>query len=166
MNQKYEKLYAEHLDALGEPFPEVVNYFKGLSAPKRVLDLGAGQGRDSLMIAKLGHEVHAVDSSPTGIAQLLDQSRTLNVTAEIADIRTFKTTDRFDIILIDRCLHMIGLDAGIGVINSIGSALKPHGEIFILDEKSNIPPFSKALRSLEFEIIRATKTSVLARNSD
>jgi len=53
----------------GQPFPEFVQFFVDFDQVNAsVLDLGCGQGRDALFIARMGHDVLGVDLSPTGIA--------------------------------------------------------------------------------------------------
>ncbi len=163
MSKKYEKLYAEHRHALGEPFAEVVDYFEALNVPMRVLDLGAGQGRDALFIARLGHEVHAVDLSPTGLAQLAKDGAGLKLSTEVADLRDYAPDGDFDVILIDRTLHMLGVDAGVGVLERVLPALSAGGEIYILDEKKDIPSYASFLRASGFEMSLEKPSQIRAK---
>ncbi len=71
----YEKEYQKNVDACGLPFAEFVAFFDTIKGKLKVLDLGCGQGRDALMIARKGHEVLGVDVSPTGIKQMLEKAR-------------------------------------------------------------------------------------------
>jgi len=67
MATDYEKFYQENKQGLGKPTKEFVSFFDGYTkAPARVLDVGCGQGRDALFIARKGHQVVAIDHSPTG----------------------------------------------------------------------------------------------------
>ena len=54
-----------------------------------VLDVGCGQGRDALFIARLGHVVTAIDLSPSGISDLQRDAAAegLAIFAEVADNR-------------------------------------------------------------------------------
>ncbi len=63
--------YLEHYDTLrGKVREQVVRrhierfVLAGASAPLRVVDIGCGDGRDALWLARLGHSVLAVDPSP------------------------------------------------------------------------------------------------------
>lgn len=160
---KYEKIYTAQRHALGEPSPEVVAYFDENAGSLRVLDLGAGQGRDSLHIARAGHQVHAVDISPTGLAQLAEDAGGLAVTTEVADLNAYQPEGPFDVILIDRTLHMVGVPLALDAIGRLATTLAPSGEIYIIDEKSNVPAFTLQLEREGLEVIRQTPRSVMAR---
>ena len=51
-----------------EPNRFLADYAAGLT-PRRVLDLGCGQGRNAVWLATRGHRVTGVDKSPVGIEQ-------------------------------------------------------------------------------------------------
>ena len=74
-----------------------------------MLDVGVGQGRDAIPLAQMGHRVIGIDLSSVGIEQLKNAaaSQHLNIDAAIADLSTYSPTERLDIILFDRTLHMI-----------------------------------------------------------
>ena len=110
---KYEKLYQEGRDVCGEPFPEFVTFFKDYDQKAaRILDLGCGQGRDALLMARQRHQVVGVDLSPTGIAQMVadGEAEGLNVEGVVADIVRYEPEGMFDLILFDRVLHMLAND--------------------------------------------------------
>lgn len=72
----YEKLYQESPNVCGPPFPEFEAFFERYNKTQaKVLDLGCGQGRDALFIARMGHQVVGVDISKTGIAQMLEEAK-------------------------------------------------------------------------------------------
>ena len=79
-----------------------------------ILELGCGQGRDTLFFAKSGLYVHALDYSQTGVDSAIKKAKTLglsqNITAKVHDIRKplpFKE-ESFDLILLDEM--MTGMD--------------------------------------------------------
>ncbi len=109
----YDQHYRVRPNACGEPFPEFVAFFGSLGpAPRRVLDLGCGQGRDALMAARLGHSVLGVDLSRIGVDQMLEQARaeSLDVEGRLADVSHFRSRRRFDVVLLDRVLHLLLTD--------------------------------------------------------
>jgi SAM-dependent methyltransferase len=67
----------------------------------RLLDLGAGTGRVSLALARSGHVVTALDSSPELLQALLIRAgdRGLGVRTVVADVCSFDIGDRFDLSL-------------------------------------------------------------------
>lgn len=91
-----------------------MQFFETFANPAaRVLDVGCGQGRDALFIARLGHSVVGVDLSAHGIRDLLAASKAerLDITGDVADITTYTPAGKFDVVLIDRTLHMLPKDA-------------------------------------------------------
>jgi 2-polyprenyl-3-methyl-5-hydroxy-6-metoxy-1,4-benzoquinol methylase len=144
----YEAYYRENRHGLGKPTKEFVAFFDAYDqAGSRVLDVGCGQGRDALFIARLGHHVHGVDLSPSGIADLQQDAAAegLPIEAEVADIRFFRTRRRYDIILIDRTLHMLGADDQELVLRKLLGYSKHRSFVLIADETSNIPAFKRIL---------------------
>ena len=148
MAYDYDKLYGETPDALGLPMPVIVSFFEDLKQLHlRVLDVGCGQGRDALFIARLGHAVVAVDASPNGI-RALDEAATasgLRIEAVVADIRSYTPDGLFDVVLIDRTLHMLTRDDRLSTLQTLLAHVAPGGWIVIADEASNIPDFAKLL---------------------
>jgi len=73
MSYNYDKLYGETRDALGAPTSIFVDFFDQFDRTNvRVLDVGCGQGRDAIFIARKDHRVVGVDISPNGIRDLQD----------------------------------------------------------------------------------------------
>lgn len=102
----YDKHYqTEHL--FGEPYPELITYFENYPTKGTVLDLGCGQGRDTLALARLGYTVTGVDNSKVGITQLLDHAKaeTLAINALVADIYALELDETFDVVLLDSMIH-------------------------------------------------------------
>ncbi|MEH6527669.1 MAG: methyltransferase domain-containing protein [Sneathiella sp.] len=146
MATDYEEFYLENRHGLGEPTKEFVTFFNSYDKKvARVLDVGCGQGRDSLFIARLGHLVTAVDQSPSGIRDLnLDaNAETLAIAAETADIREHVWPGPFDVIVIDRTLHMLGAEERLTVLHALLVATAPQSHVLIADERSNIPAFKE-----------------------
>lgn len=139
---KYERLYREGRDVCGPPFPQLVAFFDELSRKKcRVLDLGCGQGRDALFIARKGHTVLGVDVSATGIAQMLAAAREegLAVSGVVADIVEFEPEGPYDVVLLDRVLHMLpDDDTRFAVLEKACRHTSPGGFILIADTPKNM----------------------------
>ena len=102
MSASYNEYYKKQ-NYFGNPYPGLVKFFESYPNKTTVLDLGCGQGRDSLFLGRLGFEVTGVDISSVGIKQLNEvaQSEGLKVKGIVDDIYTFDITDEYDIILLD-----------------------------------------------------------------
>ena len=146
MATDYEKYYRDNRHGLGDPTKEFVVFFDTLKQEcMEILDVGCGQGRDALFIARLGHSVTAIDQSPSGIRDLQMDAKTegLAIKCEVVDVRQYVWQDTFDVIVIDRTLHMLTVDERTTVLHDLLRATKSGLHILIADEKSNISAFKK-----------------------
>ena len=168
MGYDYDRLYAETPDALGAVTPKVLGIIAGLGRrPLRVLDLGCGQGRDALPLARLGHRVHGVDLSPHGVAQMCAAAERegLPVTGEVADLGSYAPNARCDLLLIDRTLHMLPAAERIAVLNRVLPSIARGGHVLILDEPANIPALARAIAGAAggWQVDRPDRATLLAR---
>lgn len=106
MNPTYDKYY-ETENLFGAPYPELLDFYTKLPVRGKLLDIGCGQGRDSIPLAQLGFEVTGIDNSVVGIAQLNEVARKedLPLTGLVADIYTYAGFEAFGFILIDSMFH-------------------------------------------------------------
>ena len=64
----YDKTYKEIKDVFGcEPVEILKRYYEQIDRTRPVLDIGAGQGRNSFFLAKAGYTVDAIDPSRISI---------------------------------------------------------------------------------------------------
>jgi SAM-dependent methyltransferase len=148
MPTDYEKLYQEQRHALGEPTKEFVTFFDQYEKENAaVLDVGCGQGRDALFIARRGHQVTGLDISRTGVAQLLEDAlrEGLPIQAHVADLRDYAPQETYDVLLIDRTLHMLDRETRLQVLERLLRATREGGYLLIADEKSNLPAMQALL---------------------
>ena len=69
MKVQYDKYYQTE-NLFGRPYPELIEFYSNIKKKGKLLDLGYGQGRDSIALAKLGFTVTGIDYSKVGIEQL------------------------------------------------------------------------------------------------
>ena len=76
------------------------------------LTLVCGHGRDSLLFSCKGYTVLGVDAAQTTIKQMLKLAvlENLNVNGVIASIIDFDVDDVYEVVLIDRRLHILQRD--------------------------------------------------------
>lgn len=105
----YRDLTAPVAFSGGKPSAEVAEAANRLPAGARALDLGCGDGRNSLFLASQGCRVTAVDISPIGIAkvQQFAAERALVVRTSVQDFRDFAFDAEYDLIVSMGCLHLI-----------------------------------------------------------
>lgn len=78
-------------------------------SPFRVLDIGCGEGKDAVFLARNGYRVTAFDGAEKGIekAKLLAEKNHVRVDFFKADIHDFVPTQEFDIIFSSGVLHYL-----------------------------------------------------------
>lgn len=111
MSIAYDKYYqTEHL--FGEPYPELIEFFDKYPNKGKVLDLGCGQGRDAIALARLGYFVTGIDNSKVGIDQMnqIGKSEKLNLIGQVEDVYTYDRYYESDIILLDSMFHFAKKD--------------------------------------------------------
>lgn len=149
MAYDYDKLYREQPNALGLPnakFAAVFNSYEKANA--RVLDIGCGQGRDALPIAARGHAVTGVDISKAGVADMVANASKagVSITGIVADLNSFTPSGTFDVIVIDRTLHMLAATDRNRLLALLVDHIAPGGYLLLADEKSNMPAFKSVLQ--------------------
>lgn len=97
----------------GDPYPELIAYFQTLNTELNVLDVGCGQGRDAITIARLGFNVVGLDNSRVGINQMNDivAQEKLKLEGIVTDIYSYTDYNKFDVILLDSMFHFYSQDA-------------------------------------------------------
>lgn len=106
MAVEYDNYYQTE-NYFGEPYPELLEFYSSQSQKGKLLDLGCGQGRDAIPLARLGYKVTGVDHSQVGIQQLNEIARKENLSLKgmVSDIFDFSHFDEFDFILLDSMFH-------------------------------------------------------------
>ena len=107
----YDKHYTTP-DLFGDPYPELIEFFSMFEPKTTLLDLGCGQGRNSIPLARLGYKVTGIDSSRVGIEQMTKKSdsENLQVTGQVGDIYNFDNFQDFNIVLLDSMFHFLKKD--------------------------------------------------------
>lgn len=110
-----ERIYDTHYQEqhyFGNPYPGLMAFFKAYEPKGHVLDLGCGQGRDSLFLGRLRYTVTGVDISTVGLEQMNQVARDeqLKVTGKIGDVYTYPIDEEYDIVLLDSMLHFYKRD--------------------------------------------------------
>jgi len=152
MSVAYDKYYQTE-NLFGEPYPELIEFFADYPKKGKVLDLGCGQGRDAIALARLGYSVTGIDDSKVGIDQMnqIGQNEGLNLVGQVGDIYAFDRFSEFDIILLDSMFHFVKKDKEkeIGLIKKIISVLRQESLVVVCiqDSGNKVHILNKAIDS-------------------
>lgn len=83
--------------------------------PGTALDIGAGEGADSIRLARLGYKVTAVEISAVA-AEKIEQFAAeagVDVRVQVADIGQYQFGDEFDVVICNGVLHYVADKAGV-----------------------------------------------------
>jgi len=150
MKVTYDKYYQTE-NLFGEPYPELIEFFTEYPRKGKVLDLGCGQGRDAITLARLGYSVTGTDNSKVGIDQMnqIAQNEKLDLVGQVGDIYAFDHFKEFDIVLMDSMFHFAKKDKEkeIGLIKKIVSDLRKGSlmVVFIQDTGEKVRTLNKAI---------------------
>lgn len=99
--------YYKTENLFGEPYPELIAFFSKIPKKGKVLDLGCGQGRDAIALARMGFEVVGIDNSKVGVDQMDLVAKTENLTliGTVSDIYKFDGYFDYDFVLLDSMFH-------------------------------------------------------------
>jgi len=160
----HDRHYRNDLHACGAPFPAFAR-FVAEATLGTVLDLGCGQGRDALLFARAGHRVLGVDASSVGLEQMSAVARAegLDLNAEVADLVSYRPPRTFDVVVLDRVLHMIHAQERMTVLSTAMDAVAPGGHLLVAEGPKGLAPVREAIETRQWSLPRATKNRLIAR---
>ncbi|WP_339792412.1 methyltransferase domain-containing protein [uncultured Imperialibacter sp.] len=167
----YDKYY-ETENLFGAPYVELVEFFKNHEPKGKLLDLGCGQGRDAIALARLGYTVTGVDNSKVGIDQMIgiSNAENLKITGLASDIYDFDNYGDFDIVLLDSMFHFEQRDRQkeISLINKIANDLKADGLICVCvqDTGSKVRVLKGAISNSKPDFETVNDSSLVYRYED
>jgi SAM-dependent methyltransferase len=104
--------------------------------PGKALDLGCGQGQDSVWLAQRGWIVTAVDRSPSAVADARELARAAGVDRtivfDVADLATWTPASRYDLVFCTFSLPARGMGRS-RMLNMAAAAVAPGGTILLTD---------------------------------
>ena len=148
----YDKKFKENFPKFPAKLDLELKRYLNLVPGKEVLDLGIGQGRNSIPLTELGFNITGVDYSTKCLEICKNTCNKLNLVK--SDIRTFDIEkDKYDMILSGYVLHFLHKNDSYQIIKNIKNNLKNNGIVYISVFSLEDPKFSKYSTSSDFEIL-------------
>lgn len=121
---KYNEIYKTNNVWGVQPSDLVVKVVEKLESNSAVLDLGCGQGRNSIFLAGKGFKVDAVDHSVKGLEKIVHN----NISTFLADVRNFEIElNKYSTILAIAILQFLPKEDISTLVERIKKNLKPQG---------------------------------------
>ena len=144
----HERAYQQERHVWGAEPHDLITRAQPLMRPGRVLDLGAGDGRNALYLAACGHPVTAVDVATTGLAHLSADAKSQGIEAMItpvvADIARYQPSDSYEAVISTFTLHFVARADFSRVLTMMQTATVPGGLNVIADFTTDGPLYDPA----------------------
>ncbi len=133
-SDSFDKTYDDEPEMFGHPYKELQDYFNNCQIRGNLLDLGCGQGRDSLFLASIGYDVTAVDNSKVGVQQMINQAQSqgFKIDGIIDNIKNLKLEKKFNVILFDMILHGFDDSIQLELLQKYSNSLNKDGILCIV----------------------------------
>jgi tellurite methyltransferase len=125
---RFNQKYKDNKDTFGlEPLPIVKNAIKYVDRGN-ALDLGVGNGRNTIYLLSQSFKVTGVDSSEIGLKILMERvGNNPNLETVLCDVTKYQTDKKYNIILAIGLLHFLSKENGANLVNSMQEWTKPGG---------------------------------------
>ena len=160
MTENYDATYAQENYFGLEPSPLLAKYVEWIPARARVLDIGAGQGRNTLPLARQGCEVTALDPSAVALATIAQQAGQENLTIDCVQqgFLKYEPLRVFDTILCFGLMQMLTYQDCASLVTRLHQWLRPGGSLFLTAWHVNDPSFERLVAQWERLGIRSFRS--------
>ena len=152
---KYDLIYKDYPEYFGSnPDKLLADHYRSISKKSPVLDIGAGQGRNSVFLAENGYKVEALDQSIEGIKIIkrIAEKNKLEINAVNSDFVNFKQQNKYySAILCFGIIQELSRQSINILIDKINKWTVTGGYIFLTAFSTLDPSFSNV--SLKWKII-------------
>ena len=146
----WEAAFRADRKPFGPPSTEILELLERLPRRARVLDLGCGDGRNALPLARAGHAVTAVDRSRAALESLrraairespgTDSDRPLGIQLVHADVARVTPSGEYELIIAHGVLHLLLPEDRDGLIRRIRRHTRAGGWNVLAVFTRSIPP--------------------------
>ena len=108
---------------------------QGLIQPGRALDVGCGNARNAIFLARHGFDVHAVDLSASAVAWAQAEVSNAHVSVHVECASVFDlhlAAGRYDLVYDSGCFHHIAPHRRDAYVRLVAAALRPGGTLALV----------------------------------
>lgn len=130
----YNNIYKNNENVFGkDPEKILVEYSSLIPKDKHVLDIGAGQGRNTRYLSKLGYFVDAIDTSEISIQKLesIKETENHNIKINKVDYNNFTGEEKYSAILLFGIIQILDWDEIYILREKVSNWLENGGMLFI-----------------------------------
>ncbi|MFC1682712.1 class I SAM-dependent methyltransferase [Candidatus Zixiibacteriota bacterium] len=150
----FDRIYRTTKNYFGESSnPLLEQYRAHIDKSNRILDLGAGQGRNTLFLARLGHGIDAVDPSQVAIETISSAAagEGLDVRTYHCDFEAFQPeTDRYSAILTLGLIQLLSWQSIEKLIEKIRAWTCAGSLVFVMAFTTADPTFDRFKHSADW----------------
>ena len=126
----------------------------------RVLDLGVGQGRNALPLARRGCQVTGIDTSQVAVDTVnrLAAKENLPLEALLQDFRSYEPPRSFDAVLCFGLMQMLDLQGCASLVERLHHWTRPGGALFLVAWHNEDPSFETLVKDWERRSARSFRS--------
>lgn len=152
MAENYDSAYEKDAALFGEKESPLLDKCAGLIPDgARVLDLGIGQGRNALPLARRGCQVTGIDTSQVAVDTVnrLAAAEKLPVEAILEDFRNYEPPRSFDAVLCFGLMQTLDLQGCASLVERLHHWIRPGGALFLTAWSLEDPSFKTCIAEWE-----------------
>jgi cyclopropane fatty-acyl-phospholipid synthase-like methyltransferase len=130
----WNEAYKRAKQLWGSEPDHVLTEYANLVPSGHILDLGIGEGRNSLFWAELGYSVEGIDISEVAVGRCMDRAREarLDVHAEVGQLKDYQITQgKYSLIIAAWVLNFFSKDDAYEILQRIKDGLQKDGVVYI-----------------------------------
>jgi SAM-dependent methyltransferase len=160
MGEDYDSIY-EQADYFGsEPSPLLAQFDEFIPAGARVLDIGAGQGRNCLPLARRGCRVTALDPSAAALGAIRTRAEAEKLELQYVqqDFLDYEPERVFDVILCFGLMQILRYQECASLVTRLHQWLRSGGTLFLTAWQMEDPSFPRLVKEWERLGIRSFRS--------
>ncbi len=125
-SNQYNDLYSKEKSAFGDKPHGFVSKIPELLKSGKIIDIGAGQGRNSFYLAEQGFEVTALDNSEIALETIRSKNKgSISLVFLDLNIDIPRNIEHYDVVVISNVLHHLSKERAREVLKEIKEKSKP-----------------------------------------